>query len=87
MPRSSRIKVEKKVSGWTRHVWQFYRISPLRSDISGPRLDMSTGHFQRQCLMTILAIFVSLRGPFLRSWLVCSLHYCRVLALGFELGT
>jgi hypothetical protein len=57
MPHSSRIKVEMKVSGWTGHIRQFYMTYPMRPDISGPRLDMSAGHFQQKCLMTILPIF------------------------------
>jgi hypothetical protein len=34
MPRSSRIKVEKKVSGWSGHIRYFYWIYQVRSDIS-----------------------------------------------------
>jgi hypothetical protein len=45
VPYSSRIKVEKKVTGWTGHIRYFYRIYPARPDISGPRPDMSAGHF------------------------------------------
>jgi hypothetical protein len=41
VPRSSRIKVETKVSGWTGHIRQFYRIYPARPNISGSRPDMS----------------------------------------------
>jgi hypothetical protein len=37
VPRSLRIKVEKKVSGCTRHIRHFYRIYPTRPDISGSR--------------------------------------------------
>jgi hypothetical protein len=31
--------------------------------------------------------FVTSRGSFVRCWLVCSSPYCRVLLLGFQLGT
>jgi hypothetical protein len=31
--------------------------------------------------------FITLKGSFLCCWLVCSSLSCRVLALGFELGT
>jgi hypothetical protein len=37
VPRSSRIKVEKKVSGWIGHIWQFYRIYPVKLNISSSR--------------------------------------------------
>jgi hypothetical protein len=57
VPRRSRIKVEKKVYGWTEHIRQFNRICPPRSDISGPMSDMSVGHFRQQHLITVLVIF------------------------------
>jgi hypothetical protein len=43
VPRSSRIKVLKKVSGWVGYNQQFYQIYPPRLNISGPRPDMSVG--------------------------------------------
>jgi hypothetical protein len=55
MHHRSRIKIEKKI-GWTGHIQYFYRIYPVRSDISDPRPDMSVSHFQQQHLMIILSV-------------------------------
>jgi hypothetical protein len=56
VPRSSRIKVETKVSGWTGHIQHFYGIYPARPDISGPGSDMSIRNFQQQHLMIVLTV-------------------------------
>jgi hypothetical protein len=45
MSRSSRIKVEKEISGYAGHIQLEYRIYPPKPDISIPRLDMSFREF------------------------------------------
>jgi hypothetical protein len=54
---SSRIKVEKKVYGWTGHIPPFSRYIQQRPDISSPRSDMSVEEFSARCLFTVLTIF------------------------------
>jgi hypothetical protein len=97
VPCSSRIKVEKEVSGWTEHIWQFYRIYPVKSDFSGPRSDMSTGQFQHDVHSPFWSYFtnrvsiwshssstsfITLWGSFLSCWLV----FFIIFHQGFLLG-
>jgi hypothetical protein len=101
VPRSSRIKVENRVSGWTGHIRYFYRTYLARPDISGPRLDMSARLFQQQRLMTVWSIifnrkydwshsssasFVILLESFFCYWKVLSSYSSIVVAWVLILG-
>jgi hypothetical protein len=95
---SSRIKVEKKVSRWTRHIPPFLDISgrdrtyPVQDETCPPdsfQPDVGLlfwpyfANWVSNWSHSFSAIFVTSRRSFLHYWFVCSSHSCRVLALWF----
>jgi hypothetical protein len=84
---SSRIKVEKKVSGWTGHIPPFSKYvraskaGHVRRIVFSPMFVVCFSHIllTRCPIVHIFSVvFVTLSGTFLRCWLVSSSPSCRV---------